>query len=295
MRARWSRLALLLAVLASCAHGWMTGWATFRMGMGIRRALTADAGPPLRMCAGESDGMKKAARKSIAKPKRAPAKERGKARVGGTGGGWDATVSLEDLRVRQAQFASERTWDQHHTPRNLALAMVGEVGELCECFQWRPDASTAVGLPGWSEEGEMRAPTALFCFRCVRRKRDDMPAASRRQTANTSVRKCPTCCCILCASPTSATSTSLRQCSRRSRKTPQSTLRTWSRAPVQSILHTRRGSRGVGPGARRHSARPFGREPIVAPFPVSRSSFRIHHLRSLFRIHHLQRPISGQS
>ena len=30
-----------------------------------------------------------------------------------------------------------------------------QVGELCECFQWRPDASTTVGLPGWSDAGKM--------------------------------------------------------------------------------------------------------------------------------------------
>jgi len=105
--------------------------------------------------------------KSIAKPKR----ELRKGRAGPPGSAaqaagaasakvWDADTSLEDLRARQAAFASERSWDQHHTPRNLALAMVGEVGELCECFQWRPDASTGVGLPGWSDAGEATPPLA---------------------------------------------------------------------------------------------------------------------------------------
>jgi dCTP diphosphatase len=27
-----------------------------------------------------------------------------------------------------------RDWDQYHTPRNLLLALVGEVGELSELF-----------------------------------------------------------------------------------------------------------------------------------------------------------------
>ena len=40
---------------------------------------------------------------------------------------WSTSVSLESLRKRQDMFAKERDWDQHHTPRNLALAMVGEV------------------------------------------------------------------------------------------------------------------------------------------------------------------------
>lgn len=46
-------------------------------------------------------------------------------------------VTLEQLRNEQAIFAREREWDQFHTPRNLALALVGEVGELCEIFQWK--------------------------------------------------------------------------------------------------------------------------------------------------------------
>lgn len=29
--------------------------------------------------------------------------------------------------------------------------LVGEVGELAELFQWRPDAEAAPGLPGWSD------------------------------------------------------------------------------------------------------------------------------------------------
>ena len=32
----------------------------------------------------------------------------------------------------QAKFAAERDWNKYHTPRNLLLALVGEVGELSE-------------------------------------------------------------------------------------------------------------------------------------------------------------------
>jgi len=37
------------------------------------------------------------------------------------------------------QFASDRNWQQFHTPRNLVLALTGEVGELAEIFQWMTD------------------------------------------------------------------------------------------------------------------------------------------------------------
>ena len=90
------------------------------------RAATggAESRRALHMCAGQ-DGMKgtsgtPSARKTIGKAKAAPSSRHV----------WDTSVSLESLRERQAAFAKERTWDQHHTPRNLALAMVGEVGTL---------------------------------------------------------------------------------------------------------------------------------------------------------------------
>ena len=47
-----------------------------------------------------------------------------------------AQPSLEELAARLAEFARERDWDQFHTPKNLAMALVAEVGELVEHFQW---------------------------------------------------------------------------------------------------------------------------------------------------------------
>ena len=34
------------------------------------------------------------------------------------------------------RFAGERDWDQFHSPKNLAMALGSEVGELMEHFQW---------------------------------------------------------------------------------------------------------------------------------------------------------------
>ena len=38
------------------------------------------------------------------------------------------------------QFTVERDWEQFHDPKSLVLALVGEVGELSELFQWLPAA-----------------------------------------------------------------------------------------------------------------------------------------------------------
>jgi dCTP diphosphatase len=52
-------------------------------------------------------------------------------------------VSREQAAVRQ--FAQERDWDQFHTPKNLAMALGGEVGELTAIFQWlTPEESAEI-------------------------------------------------------------------------------------------------------------------------------------------------------
>ncbi|NNM61460.1 MAG: nucleotide pyrophosphohydrolase [Steroidobacteraceae bacterium] len=45
-------------------------------------------------------------------------------------------ASIEGLTVALRKFAEERDWDQFHTPKNLATAMIVEAGELLEHFQW---------------------------------------------------------------------------------------------------------------------------------------------------------------
>ncbi|WVZ11831.1 hypothetical protein V8G54_016361 [Vigna mungo] len=59
-------------------------------------------------------------------------------------------VSLQELSKRLAEFAQVRGWEQYHSPRNLLLALVGEVGELSEIFQWKGEV--AKGLPNWSSD-----------------------------------------------------------------------------------------------------------------------------------------------
>jgi dCTP diphosphatase len=53
------------------------------------------------------------------------------------------TNELATLRDHLRQFVHERDWEQFHTPRNLVLALVGEVGELAELFQWLSDEQAA--------------------------------------------------------------------------------------------------------------------------------------------------------
>jgi NTP pyrophosphatase (non-canonical NTP hydrolase) len=51
--------------------------------------------------------------------------------------------SLEVLAEQLRVFACERDWDQFHSPKNLAMALSAEVGELLEHFQWLTEAESA--------------------------------------------------------------------------------------------------------------------------------------------------------
>lgn len=43
---------------------------------------------------------------------------------------------LQDLQSRLRQFAIDRDWEQFHAPKNLAMALAVEAGELMEHYQW---------------------------------------------------------------------------------------------------------------------------------------------------------------
>ncbi|MBH1445914.1 nucleotide pyrophosphohydrolase [Stenotrophomonas hibiscicola] len=40
------------------------------------------------------------------------------------------------------EFAEARDWAQFHSPKNLVMALSGEVGELNEIFQWMAEADS---------------------------------------------------------------------------------------------------------------------------------------------------------
>ena len=48
----------------------------------------------------------------------------------------DTGRGVEDLALDLKRFAEERDWQQFHTPKNLAMALTAEAGELLEIFQW---------------------------------------------------------------------------------------------------------------------------------------------------------------
>jgi dCTP diphosphatase len=43
---------------------------------------------------------------------------------------------MENLVKELREFAKERDWEQFHSPKNLAMALVVEAAEIVEHFQW---------------------------------------------------------------------------------------------------------------------------------------------------------------
>jgi dCTP diphosphatase len=80
---------------------------------------------------------------------------------------WDAArvTDLEVLRDRMRRFAEDRDWGRFHDPKSVLLALVGEVGELAELFQWLPAAqarSLAQDEPLRTRAGEEMADVLLY-------------------------------------------------------------------------------------------------------------------------------------
>lgn len=76
----------------------------------------------------------------------------------------EAAGAVQALR----QFADERDWKQFHSPKNLVMALSGEVGELTEIFQWmtEADSHTAGSDPATAEAvREELADVALYLVR----------------------------------------------------------------------------------------------------------------------------------
>jgi dCTP diphosphatase len=49
---------------------------------------------------------------------------------------------LLTLRDKLRTFAEARDWDQFHSPKNLSMALMVEVAELMEHFQWLTEAQS---------------------------------------------------------------------------------------------------------------------------------------------------------
>jgi hypothetical protein len=78
---------------------------------------------------------------------------------------------LDALARRLEQFADARDWAPFHTPKNLAMALAGEVGELVAEFQWLTPEQAATVMTDDVE--------AAARIRAAARRRDELPRPAR--------------------------------------------------------------------------------------------------------------------
>lgn len=48
-------------------------------------------------------------------------------------------IDVAALELALQRLADERDWQRFHSPKNLAMALTREVGELVELFQWKSE------------------------------------------------------------------------------------------------------------------------------------------------------------
>jgi NTP pyrophosphatase (non-canonical NTP hydrolase) len=53
-----------------------------------------------------------------------------------------AMSDFQTIQHALRRFTAERDWAQFHSPKNLAMALAGETGELVSIFQWMTEAQS---------------------------------------------------------------------------------------------------------------------------------------------------------
>ena len=73
---------------------------------------------------------------------------------------------IKQLQQTLTEFAQQRNWEQFHTPKNLAMALSGEVGELLEIFQWlTPEQSQQLSPEKKQHASEEIADVMMYLLR----------------------------------------------------------------------------------------------------------------------------------
>jgi dCTP diphosphatase len=92
--------------------------------------------------------------------------------------------SLDQLSRRLVAFARARDWEQFHSPKNLAMALIAECAELVEHFQWLTEAQSYALPPDKKDEVALElADILIYLLRCAERLDVDLLAAAQRKIA----------------------------------------------------------------------------------------------------------------
>jgi NTP pyrophosphatase (non-canonical NTP hydrolase) len=91
---------------------------------------------------------------------------------------------LETLRDDLRKFSTARDWEQFHSPKNLAMALSAEAGELLEVFQWLTEEQSRNLEPkAMAAVSEEIADVLLYLVRLGDQLGVDPVAAAQRKLA----------------------------------------------------------------------------------------------------------------
>lgn len=88
---------------------------------------------------------------------------------------------LESIRAEVQEFADERDWQQFHSPRNLLLAVLSELGEAADIVRWQGDADPAIPADRRQEWDDEIADVFTLLIRLADRSGVDLTQAFARK------------------------------------------------------------------------------------------------------------------
>ena len=100
-------------------------------------------------------------------------------------------VDVDALARALEKFATDRDWARFHSPKNLVMALTGEVGELSELFQWMPEEASrhAASDPRLAEPlRDELADVLLYLVRLASVLGVDLDEAARQKLAKNAQR-----------------------------------------------------------------------------------------------------------
>ena len=77
-------------------------------------------------------------------------------------------ITFKGIQDKITEFVRERNWEQYHSPKNLAMSVAIESGELMEIFQWLTveESWNVKNDPQKKEHvGEEISDVILYCLR----------------------------------------------------------------------------------------------------------------------------------
>ncbi|CAN5621376.1 nucleotide pyrophosphohydrolase [soil metagenome] len=79
----------------------------------------------------------------------------------------DEQTTVGELRAAVQQFVAARDWQQHHTPKNLAMSIAIEAAEIMEHFQWltlEQSATLVNDVEKRAEVADELADVLIYCL-----------------------------------------------------------------------------------------------------------------------------------